>query len=218
MLSHRMPNAHTPCDFAVWSSIAFSRFQRSGATRGCNVAPTAQGDKPSGTETELPGSGDPWKTDRRQNLPAQGEKWMLCGRFLSTTIMNSILILESFIRCLRGKSTGFSPALTVPERLGSQVHGCPFKQMDPKALQQQLQRLPEVRIRQSSEFVGYALLLFDFWCLSPYVSMSVPLYLSICFYVSIYLSIYPSIHPSIHLLICRLSVHTDIQTDVCLYV
>ena len=68
-----MPNAHTPCDFAVWSSIAFSRFQRSGATRGCNVAPTAQGDKPSGTETELPGSGDPWKTDRRQNLPAQGE-------------------------------------------------------------------------------------------------------------------------------------------------
>ena len=60
--------------------------------------------------------------------------------------------LESFIRCLRGKSTGFSPALTVPERLGSQVHGCPFK-----ALQQQLQRLPEVRIRQSSEFVGYAL-------------------------------------------------------------
>ena len=49
-------------------------------TRGCNVAPTAQGDKPSGTETELPGSGDPWKTDRHQNLPAQGEKWMLCGR------------------------------------------------------------------------------------------------------------------------------------------
>ncbi|OLP98384.1 hypothetical protein AK812_SmicGene19173 [Symbiodinium microadriaticum] len=36
------------------------------------------------------------------------------------------------------------------------VHGCPFKQMDPKALQQQLQRLPTVKIRWRvpSAYVG----------------------------------------------------------------
>ena len=104
--------------------------------------------------------------------------------FRSTTIMNSILMLESFIRCLRGKRTGFSPSLRAPEKLGAQVHGCPFKQMDPKALQQQLQRLPKVRIRQSSEYLGYIVVRY-MGCLSLYLSTSVSLYVSISLFLSL---------------------------------